>query len=279
MIFGDDAMMRPDEALMRAGRVARTRQLHALGCTDKTLRNAERTGQIVRLRKGVWSTDPSLPESIAAMHGGSAACLTVLALRGVWLLEPPSSIHVHVGPGGRIHAHEGCECVSHFEPAKRRFGAVPLREALVQSRSCQTREAFFAAFESAWNLRLLSAADRKWIRDRLPNSWKKLIDIARANAQSGLESILRLRLHYVGLSLKSQVDIPTVGRVDFVIDDVILEVDGRLGHADPSSRHKDLRRDARATALGYRVLRFDYALVIHDWPMVLAAVLRALHIS
>ena len=30
-------------------------------------------------------------------------------------------------------------------------------------------------------------------------------------------------------------------------------------------RHKDLRRDANAAAWGYVTLRFDYAMVVHDW--------------
>jgi len=41
----------------------------------------------------------------------------------------------------------------------------------------------------------------------------------------------------------------------------------------PCHGHKDLLRDARAAALGYETLRFDYALIIHDWPLVEAAIL------
>lgn len=90
-----------------------------------------------------------------------------------------------------------------------------------------------------------------------------LLDFARPDAESGLESLLRLRLRAVGITLRTQVLVPGVCRVDFVIDDLILEVDGGLGHADSQSRHKDLLRDARAAQAGYRTLRFDYALVIH----------------
>lgn len=68
-----------------------------------------------------------------------------------------------------------------------------------------------------------------------------------------------------------------VGRVDFMLAGrIILEVDGRENHDGPSKRHKDLVRDAAAAAAGYETLRFDYALVIHSWPLVEAAILRRL---
>lgn len=110
----------------------------------------------------------------------------------------------------------------------------------------------------------------------------------------------RLRLRALGIELQSQVEVPGVGRVDFVLGDrLILEVDGRANHVDgfgapvgahaegmraaaASLRHKDLVRDAVAAAHGFDTLRFDYALVVHDWPAVEAAILakveRGLHL-
>ena len=96
----------------------------------------------------------------------------------------------------------------------------------------------------------------------------------RWDADSGLESLLRLRLRRIGIALASQVEIPGVGRVDFVLGDrLILEVDGGTATRAPSQRHKDLVRDAVAAAHGFDTLRFDYALVVHDWPLVEAAIL------
>ncbi len=103
------------------------------------------------------------------------------------------------------------------------------------------------------------------------------MDLARSDAASGLESVLRLRLHLIGLALASQVAIDGVGRVDFVVGGrLILEVDGEGDHAGSDRRHVDLVRDAAASALGYETLRFDYALVVHDWPTVVAAIRAAL---
>ena len=47
----------------------------------------------------------------------------------------------------------------------------------------------------------------------------------------------------------------------------------RPDHDDPPRRHKDRVRDAVAAAHGFDTLRFDYELVVHDWPVVEAAVL------
>ncbi|MBN9170991.1 MAG: DUF559 domain-containing protein, partial [Microbacterium sp.] len=72
----------------------------------------------------------------------------------------------------------------------------------------------------------------------------------------------------------TQVVIPTRSRVDFLIGDrLLVEVDGRQNHDGPSMRHKDLVRDAAAATWGYVTLRFDYAMVVHDWELVEAAIL------
>ncbi len=179
-----------------------------------------------------------------------------------------------LGAKGRRHPHEACRCIDHHDDGRTRFGVVPVAQALVQAARCVEREAFFVAYESAWRLGLLSAADRVEIRAHLPARLARLVDIARPDADSGLESLLRLRLMDRGIHQDCQVWIPGVGRVDFVIGGrVTLEVDGRLNHDGPSLRHKDLLRDAHAAASGYETLRFDYAMVVHQWPLVEAAIL------
>lgn len=113
---------------------------------------------------------------------------------------------------------------------------------------------------------MLTRTDREWIRRAVPARTRWLVDLARPDAESGLESLLRLRLIRLGVVLECQVFIVGVGRVDFVAAAaLIIEVDGRENHDGQSLRHKDLVRDAAAAALGYETLRFDYALVVHEW--------------
>ena len=103
----------------------------------------------------------------------------------------------------------------------------------------------------------MTSSAKSRIRERVPAAARWLIDFARDDADSGLESLLRLRLHLLGIRLDCQVTIPTVGRVDFVLEgSVILKTDGKENHDE--------------------TLRFDYAQVVHNSPMVEAAILAAL---
>lgn len=78
------------------------------------------------------------------------------------------------------------------------------------------------------------------------------------------------------LSHAARSRIRGVGIVDFVVGGrVIIEADGKENHDGSTARHKDLRRDAAASALGYETLRFDYAQIVHDWPSVQSAILAA----
>ncbi|WP_226531671.1 endonuclease domain-containing protein [Microbacterium paraoxydans] len=148
---------------------------------------------------------------------------------------------------------------------------------LIHVYRCAGDEVFFAALESALAQRKISSAARSRIRRRLPVRAHWLVDLARSDADSGLESLLRLRLHLIGITLECQVRIPSVGKVDFVLDGLlILEADGKGNHDAPGHRHRDLVRDAAASVLGYETLRFDYAQIVHAWPTVEAAVIAAI---
>ncbi len=266
------------DLLARRGGFARSHTIRSAGASRRDLARAVASETILRVREGVYALPgPDALAREAAAHGGEIACTSALRRRGVWVLDEEAALHVWVGRHGRRFAHERCRCVTHQDDGVSAFGEVSVTRALVQLASCLGDEAFFAAFESAWRLGLIGVTERAEVRAGLRAGQRWLVDIARGDADSGLESLLRLRLLRLGISLDCQVRIDTVGRVDFVIDGVlILEADGRDGHAKEAERHKDLVRDARAAAAGYASLRFDYALIIHDWPTVERAILATL---
>jgi very-short-patch-repair endonuclease len=238
---------------------------------------AVRDGTITRVRNGVFAT-PSAPIDVltAAAHGGALTCSRALRLHGIWTLDDDTDPHVWLGTHGRNH-HVECACTGHYFDGPTALGLAPLEDALVHVYRCRGDESFFVAIESTLQLRKIGAAGRARIRSRLPANARWLVDLARTDADSGLESLLRLRLHVLGIRLECQVEIPLVGRVDFVIDRLlILEADGVENHDSPSHRHRDLLRDAEASRQGYETLRFDYAMIVHDWPVVMAAVLAAI---
>ncbi|UUE21789.1 endonuclease domain-containing protein [Microbacterium sp. J1-1] len=264
--------------LKHLGGVARGTTLQGFGCSRSRLSAECRSGRISRVRPGVFASGEASDQAItAAAHGGALTCGSALRARDVWTLEEPTQVHVWMGVGGRRHHPPSCGCIAHFTPGRMDLGVAPIDVALVHAFTCYGAEFFFAAYESAWNKRMLSAAARASIRARLPLTARWLVDFARPDAESGLESLIRLRLHLMGIEVHVQVAITGVGRVDFVIEGrVILEADGRENHAGSAHRHRDLLRDARASDLGFETLRFDYAMILHSWDVVAAAVLAAL---
>lgn len=229
----------------------------------------------MRPRQGIYAlptTDPRVLD--AAAHGGVPACATAAALHGLWTL-PHDALHVWLGRAGSARTHHGCRCHLHWDRGDVTVGALPpIPLVLVQIAWCRGEEEFFAALESALRQGLLSRAETRLVRPRLPEHLRWLVEFARADADSGLESLVRLRLHRHGISVQCQVGVFATGVVDFLIGDrLLLEIDGKPNHDGPSHRHKDLVRDANSAAWGFETLRFDYAMVIHDWPLVEDAIL------
>jgi very-short-patch-repair endonuclease len=267
------------------GGVARTQEFAAFGITPRALRRSVAAGEVIRARQGVYlSPDLPVPIRVAVRHGGVLACASVARLHGLWVLPIDELVHVALPPNGHSRPHDGCDCVQHWNALPVSPTEVTLVDALVQIRGCLGDDAFFASLESGLHLGLVTPARRRELRNRITESARWLVDLARTDAESGLESLLRVRLHPLGISVKTQVDVAGVGRVDFVLGDrLILEVDGRNGHDDDEGRHKDLLRDAVAASHGFDTLRFDYAMVVHEWEVVEQAILgklvRGLHLD
>ena len=275
------------EAVRRLGGTARTSQLRAVGTSRADLTHAVREGQLLRPRNGVYAVrETSRPIIEALSHRGMIACVTAARDHGLWILDDAEDepVHTWVRPRHRPtrlvidpDVEDGVCCVFHRDlpmddPS---LGRVGLLHCLLQILRCKGDEAFFAALESGLRQGLVPESGRDALRRHVPLRCRWMIDFARSDADSGLESLLRLRLHRHGISLASQVEIPGVGLVDFVIGDcLILEADG--GTHDGPTRHRDRVRDAAAMALGFVTLRFDSAQILHDWQLVENAVLAAM---
>lgn len=271
-------MLKPAELIDKEGGVARGTRLQEFGFSRRMLAEEVRSCTILRVRPGVFVTPSTAPDLVsAAAHGGAVTCARALRMHDIWTLNEDLSVHVWLGGTGRVHHPKECSCVGHFFAGMMKLGLAPLEVVLVHVYHCHGDEAFFAALESALRQRKITSSAKTRIRSRLPVGARWVVDLARSDADSGLESLLRLRLHLLGIRLDCQVMIPTVGRVDFVVGgSVIVETDGKQNHDGPSRRHNDLMRDAAASLLGYETLRFDYAQVIHHWADVEAAILAAL---
>lgn len=263
------------------------RELGSSGFTRSRIADAVGTGALRVLRRGVYALDGACSDVVtAAVHGGSLACLTAARHLGLWILPTEPGLHVWLRAHGRAHSHEGCMCIGHWDEGTTTdaFGLPSAPRILRQVLLCRGIEEFFVTLESARRKELLTASGLAWLRARVGPEARKAIAYSRDDADSGLESLLRWRLEPHGLAVRTQVEIVSVGRVDFVIGErLIVEVDGAPNHDGESHRHRDLVRDANAATWGYVTLRFDYAMVVHDWPTVELAILahvdRGLHLA
>ncbi|WP_426621470.1 type IV toxin-antitoxin system AbiEi family antitoxin domain-containing protein [Microbacterium sp. As-52] len=268
------SFVRAASVLSALGRMARTSELRRRGVSREELSRAVRSGEVLRPRQGVYALPDATEAWVhAASHGGTIGCAQAAAEQGLWVLRLPSSNHVWMGAAGTPRST--CDaCVLHWDEGRARVGeAAPVPNALLQIAGCCGEDTFFAALESALRRSLLSPAGLNWLCRHLPTSMRWLVAFARADADSGLESLIRLRLHRIGIAVRTQVPVSGVGEVDIVIGDfLIVEADGRENHAREKERSKDLRRDAAAAAAGYTTLRFTYELIVDDWPLVEAAI-------
>ncbi|MFE5410717.1 endonuclease domain-containing protein [Microbacterium sp. NPDC056569] len=265
------------------------RELRESGFSRSRITDGLSDGTLISPRRGVYERLGACADiKTAAAHGGWIACVSAAKHLGLWVAEHGGLLHVGLRAHGRAYPHPECACVAHWsdaEDAKRSaFGVPSVRVVVRQILQCQGLEAFFVALESALRLRKLSKADLEWLARHTNAHARDAIGFARRDADSGLESLLRWRLRAHGLSVRTQQSIVSVGRVDFVIGErLIVEVDGAPNHDGESHRHKDLVRDANAAAWGFVTLRFDYALVVHDWDTVELAILglvdRGLHLA
>ena len=166
-----------------------------------------------------------------------------------------------------------------LEPAGRL--SLGLEDALRQVVRCQPIEYVVAVVDSALSGQGRGAAllsRKRWvvIAEEFPELTQHLLEVDPESG-SGTESVFRIRLLVrCGLRPRTQVSVPGVGRVDFVLGHrLVIEVDSERFHADPVQYRADRRRDALLSARGFRVLRFTYEQVLFDWPQVEASVLAA----
>lgn len=240
-----------------------------------------RGGRLVRVRRGVYASADACDDVIAAAaHGGTLGCESAARHLGLWVLdEPPLHVWMHRDRHQYAHGAPPCACVTHWDdgPSASAFSLPSVPRILIQIFRCCGSERFFVALESARRSGLIDGPGLRWVGQSLNAEGRDLVDFSRADSDSGLESLVRLRLRVHDLAVRTQMWITGTGRTDLLVDDwLIIETDGRENHDGASHRHKDLVRDANAALWGHVTLRFDYAMVIHDWDLVERAIVGTL---
>ena len=113
------------------------------------------------------------------------------------------------------------------------------------------------------NQGLIDMAGVRTVVASSPFANSDLVDKCDGRAQSGLETLTRLRLRALRIKLDVQVWIDSVGFVDLLVGDrLVIETDGHRFHQD---FHADRERDLTLKNLGYDVVRLTAQHVLDDW--------------
>ena len=268
------------------GGVAPTYRLMRMGWTGRALAAAVHRGAILRVRQGWYASVFESAKNLSAWRvGGRLTCVSGAAHFGL-ATRSSAAIHVAVSPTAsrlrepsdmrhRLTPESGT--VIHWRP--RRTGSTfvesPLT-CLIDMSRCESPEFVVAAVDSALHVGLVSRAAWRRALAHLPLRLRLQLADVDGRSESIIESLSRFRCRALGLPVRIQVALAPGVRVDLLIGDrLVVEVDGREYHSDPAAFERDRVRDARLTALGYRVLHFSYSQVMYDWPSVEAAILAA----
>jgi very-short-patch-repair endonuclease len=287
------------------------RQLRAAGLARSSIAAAVADGSIVRVHRRVYSAVP-LPTwtqfvvtdagpapayvahvraALLSLGPGAAACgRTAAALRGRGLLiEPSRTVEVAVPHGSRrahvphvrVFERRGITCEPVFAlPECEPIPATSAVQTVLDcSRTLPLLEAVVAA-DSALRARDVTLEELQCAARALPGvrdaaRARKVLSLYDPECGSVLESVLRVRMLLDGMAgFATQVvlrDASGSVRVDFAFAAarVVIEVDGTKWHQDVD---RDRTRDNRLAAMGWRVLRYRWAEVVHDGRRVLAEI-------
>jgi very-short-patch-repair endonuclease len=252
------------------------------GVGPRSIRAALSAGVLVSIRRSWLATPTATGDMVdAARLGARVACLSAARARGWWLPEhlEPVSLHLHFHPHARSAAFAGvAHWTTSIAPTPRTSLIESPEDALAHIAGCLDPESARVVWESAVrveNLSLEALRNVRWTS----RAAKALAQEVNGLSDSGLESILLVRLSPWGLPLHQQVKL--AGRfVDLLIGErLVVQVDGYAFHSSSAQRARDVAHDAELRLRGYTVLRFTYAQVVHDWPAVERTIARAIAIG
>ncbi len=255
--------------------VARTGDLLAAGATETSLRREVVAGRLRRIRKGWLATaDADATVVEAVRRGASLGCVSALGVHGVWV---PEHDELHLSAHPHASRIDGAGCVVHRRQTARPSAPVEtLTESIRQVLRCRPTEEAIAVIDSCLHTRRLRAGAVAELLDELPARLGHIRKEIDGSAESGYESLVRVRLRRLGLAVRTQVQVAGVGRVDMIVGDrLVVEVDGRAWHEGPRAFLIDRGRDLALAAQGMRSLRLAPRHVVHEWRWTSRAILAA----
>jgi very-short-patch-repair endonuclease len=258
-----------------AGSVARTGTLLQAGFTDRNIRNAVTSGEVIRLRHGVVALQGAPADLTGAVTAnGLLTCASAARHRQLWLLHEPQSLHLLCKHGGPRDA------VVHRESLVAHDGPKPVAsttDVLIHSLRCLPAVEAAVMVESALRQGVTTL---NYLRKRLPGNRngnaRRVLDLVDGSADSAIEVVARLLFHNEGIYTETQVELPGIGFVDFLLEGfLIVEIDGG-SHLEPRQVKKDRVRNNASILTGYAVLRYGYAEVVYQPQKIIKEVWQVL---
>lgn len=235
-----------------------------------------RDKQARAVRRGWYAVgDPPAADLAAVQRGGVIGCVSALRRHGVWTPEDHRS-HVR-GNSSALRVRKGpfCRQFRRPEPEYGSIDEVPI--ALRHAARCLDDEGFVVVCDSILNKRLMDREQIEYQFRDAPHRIRQLIDRCDERAESGPESMTRLRLQNQHIGVRPQVQIDGVGRVDLLIGRwLIIEIDSWEFHGDRAHFQSDRTRDVDAHDRGFYPLRFTYEDIVHRWRETNPKILRAI---
>ncbi|MBN9612311.1 MAG: DUF559 domain-containing protein [Actinobacteria bacterium] len=147
----------------------------------------------------------------------------------------------------------------------------PIQNALGYVAACLPYEQAFPVWESAMRRGLVTRDTLAKLA--LTGNARRLLEECTPFSDSGLESMVILRLRALGLSVVAQAWV--LGhRVDFLIEGwLVLQIDGST-HTG-AQRESDNLHDSLLAANGFRPIRRGYWQIVDAWPEVQGTIMLA----
>ncbi|WP_347108195.1 type IV toxin-antitoxin system AbiEi family antitoxin domain-containing protein [Paenarthrobacter sp. S56] len=257
--------------------VATTKSLYAAGLSRRALANGVKNGDISRLHRGVYFTRDADPDVVAAFRAdGKLTCVSAARFYGLWTLHDVKDLHLSCSTGlaRRRIVHHG-QCVHPRHPY---LPVAGVADVLLHALRCRPELEALVLVQSAVSQALLSPG---FLRSKLPGNrngrLRATLDLVLPRADSLLEVLAHAHFARAGLRVRMHAEVPGVGEVDCLIEDVlIVELDGGT-HFEAKQVKKDHYRNNAGLRGGLVSLHYYYAdVVYHPQRMVeeVFAVLR-----
>ncbi|WP_018177851.1 endonuclease domain-containing protein [Jongsikchunia kroppenstedtii] len=251
--------------------VYRTCELKQRGLSDAHIRQQVTTGDLLPIRRGWYALRLADQKTVEAVRtGGVLSCVSALGKHGIWV-PPDSRVHVRFPLEDR-HNRRSCRGFGRMPPIDTAID--PVLAAYCCAARCLDDEGFVAVSDSILNTTPLEIADLRCALSAAPQRITRLLDRCDGRAQSGTESIARVRFRKARIKVRVQVRITGIGIVDLLIGErLIVECDSVAFHTGAENYQRDRDRDRRAAVDGYITIRLTYNDILYRWDAVLADIL------